>query len=73
MFDASCFAPLVEESLQAARGDCGLGGRGFCQEVVAGLAIGKTNRPVGLPLPLQDYGVCQVMKQMLVLHEPGRD
>lgn len=58
-FDASCSVLPAEETLQAARGDCGLKGRAFCPVVVADLAKESLVQLVGLSLRLQGFGQYQ--------------
>ena len=55
MFDASCFALLVEEILEVARGGCGGKATASFQGVDADPAIGSPNQLADLTLQLPGF------------------
>ena len=70
MFDASCFALLVEEILEVARGDCGGKATASFRGVDADPAIGSPNQLADLTLQLPGFVQLTARWRSLVPYGP---
>ena len=70
MFDASCFALLVEEILEVVRGGCGGKATASFRAVDADPAIGNPNQLPGLTLQLPDFVLLAARYRSLVPYGP---